>query len=259
LGTATISQSELPERCPARPELHPRAWVSTHRGVVRESNQDSFLIRTDAGLWMVADGVGGHAGGEGASEAIAAALRQVPFELDEDKYLRSIEEAFQTTHRRLRRQERENRGGGATTVVVLVARGDHVTCLWAGDSRAYRLRNGQLDLLTSDHSLLQEWIAAGRITAEQARNHPSRNVITRALGANSETVAVDRFVEKTRPGDIYLLCSDGLSVVLSEQEIARILSGALASTAEALVDAALDRGAPDNVTALVISLSPPVR
>lgn len=231
-----------------------QAWASTHAGAVRTSNEDRYLSRCDRKLWLVADGVGGQAHGDIAASAIVAAFERLA--TGEENLLANAERVLNETHARLRSAEG---AAGATTVVVLVAQGGHVHCFWLGDSRAYRFRNGQLVLLTRDHSLLQELVEAGRIAPDRAKDHPARNVITRALGADCDILQIDRVSSAAQPGDLYLLCSDGLVGALDEPDIAAALSGAPHEVADAMVKAALVRGASDNVTALVIALDPAPR
>ncbi len=204
---------------------------------------------------MVADGVGGHAGGAQAARAVAAALEALPGDLPDDDIRQATECALQNVHHALQAARLQaGNAASATTVVVLLLRGDRVTCLWAGDLRAYRFRDGRLALITRDHSLVQEMLSAGTITPEQARRHPRRNVITRALGADCNRVAIECVTEHAQPGDLYLLCTDGLPGALTEAEIARVMAGAPEHAADALVCAALERQARDNVTVAVIAI-----
>lgn len=235
-----------------RDPLCPISSIASHPGTVRASNEDSFLSRPEIGLWMVADGTGGHSGGAIASGAIADALNMIPSDLPRRDVLDEALRVLDETHRALRKNA-AGTSPTATTVVMLVLCGDKATLVWIGDSRGYRLRKNALSLLTRDHSLVQEMIGAGLVTVEEARNHPARNIITRALGANSETPQIEIIAEQAEPGDVYLLCSDGLSGPLSNDDIATLLSGPFESSAESLVAAALARDGRDNITALVVS------
>jgi protein phosphatase/serine/threonine-protein phosphatase Stp1 len=143
----------------------------------------------------------------------------------------------------------------ASTVVVLIARGDHYACLWAGDSRAYLLRDGVLSQITRDHSLVQELVEAGAIRAEDAESHPNANVITRAVGSGDD-LELDKVTDRLVPGDRFLLCSDGLCKTLPEAELARVLADG-SGPAERLVEAALAHRGRDNVTAVVIDVLAP--
>ena len=142
----------------------------------------------------------------------------------------------------------------ASTIVVLIARGEHYACLWAGDSRAYLLRGGMLTQVSHDHSFVQELVDAGAITPMEALNHPRANVITRALGAQSEIVNLDKITDRLRSGDRFLLCSDGISKTLTESEIIRLLSGGDGAAATHMITAALEGQADDNITAVVIDV-----
>jgi serine/threonine-protein phosphatase Stp1 len=135
-----------------------------------------------------------------------------------------------------------------------VARGEHYACLWAGDSRAYLWRAGMLTQVSHDHSFVQELVDAGAITPVEALNHPRANVITRALGAQSEVVSLDKTTDRLRSGDRFLLCSDGVSKTLAEEEIARVMADADPASATQMVTAALEGQSDDNITAVVIDV-----
>jgi protein phosphatase/serine/threonine-protein phosphatase Stp1 len=163
-------------------------------------------------------------------------------------------------HKRL--QEEAIRRGGtdilATTVVVLLARGSHYACLWAGDSRAYLLRGGMLTQVSHDHSFVQELLDAGAITPIEAANHPRANIVTRAIGARDDTVTLDKATDRLRSGDRFLLCSDGISKTLAEDQIARLLSDSDDVPAVQMIAAALEGQADDNITTIVVDVSPSV-
>ena len=234
-----------------------RSWAMTHVGVVRTHNEDAFVDRPDLGLWAVADGAGGHDSGEVASGMIAAALTAVPEGLDAGQLLAQVRLRLIGTHEALR-EEAERRGGRsiiASTVVALILRDGHFACLWAGDSRAYLLRAGEFGQISHDHSLVQELVDCGAITAAEAEHHPHANVITRAVGTEAETLEIDKVIGEAIAGDRFLLCSDGLSKMLGEAEIAALVAAPEGiSPAEALVAATLARGANDNVTAVVVEV-----
>jgi protein phosphatase/serine/threonine-protein phosphatase Stp1 len=142
----------------------------------------------------------------------------------------------------------------ASTIVILLIRGGHFACLWAGDSRAYLLRGGVLQQVTRDHSLVQELVDAGAITAEQAEHHPQANVITRAVGSFDE-LELDKVSGRLEPGDRFLLCSDGLCKTLDEAALTDILDGdGAAGPGVELIAAALERDVRDNVTAVVVDI-----
>lgn len=233
-----------------------RSWGVTHTGAVRQVNQDRFLDRDDLGLWLVADGAGGHQGGGTAAQALVEEFSRLEAGLSNEAMVRECARALQNTHLFLR-ELAHAQGGEAmslTTAVVLILLGQNLTCQWIGDSRAYRFRGGQLDLLTHDHSLVQEFVDAGKISASEAGHHPQRNVITRAVGADCDTLDIESVSARVEPGDFYLLCSDGLSGTLSDAEIAAAFDLSPCLIAGALIDAALAKEASDNVTAVVISV-----
>ncbi len=223
----------------------------THPGAVRPRNEDALLDRADLGLWAVADGAGGHGAGDVASAAIVAALADLPPALSAAELLAQVRLRLSAVHAELQARAAAAGPGRimASTVVVLLARGGHYACLWAGDSRAYRLRDGRLERLTRDHSLVQELVDQGVLDEEAAEQHPQANVITRAIGAHGE-LELDKVSARVAPGDVFLLCSDGLFKALAEAEIASVL--AAGGGPDALVEAALARGARDNVTALAV-------
>lgn len=228
--------------------------AATHVGRVRTLNEDACLERPEAGLWVVADGMGGHDAGEVASGAIRDGLRDLVTPPSLSACVDRVEDRLVEVNAHLRLLAREQ-GEGTTigsTVVVLLAAGRYGVVMWAGDSRAYRVRDGGITAITSDHSQVQEWVDEGRISPEEAESHPGGNVITRAVGA-SDALFLDVDVEPVEPGDVFVLCSDGLYRHVKEDEIGRIAADAdLDRAAKALVDLTLERGAKDNVTVVVL-------
>lgn len=231
------------------------ASSATDVGRVRRHNEDSYLERSDIGLWAVADGMGGHEAGDLASQTIVKCLDQVQSPTDAAGFLGSVNRRIHEAHDSLR-QEAARRGDGrviGSTVVALLVRNGHFACLWAGDSRAYLLRDGNLRQVSRDHSLVQDLIEAGQIAPEGAESHPHANVVTRAVGA-SDQLELEKRNEALRNGDVFLLCSDGLSRLAEPEEIAETMRRHPGEDgARALVDLALDRGAPDNVTVVVVT------
>jgi protein phosphatase len=231
-------------------------WVSaggTHRGNVRPINQDALLNRPDIGLWAVADGMGGHASGERASALVVAQLSKLPRPRFLGRSARQVECLLSEANRRLI-DEAEARGEAVigTTVVVLVAVGRSCALMWVGDSRIYRLRDGLLQQLTTDHTEVQRWLAAGHMSPEEAETHPYAGVLSRAVGAEDE-LRIDRSIEPLCDGDRYLLCSDGLTKELAPERIQTLLgSGTLEQSVQQLVQSACEAGGRDNVTALAI-------
>jgi protein phosphatase/serine/threonine-protein phosphatase Stp1 len=225
--------------------------AATHPGAVRPRNEDALLDRPDIGLWVVADGAGGHGSGDVASAAIIAALQTMPAGLSAAELLAQVRLRLAEVHAGLQ-EEAARRGPGrilASTVVVMLARGDHFAMLWAGDSRGYLLRNGMLTRVTRDHSLVQELVDQGTLREEEAESHPQANVITRAVGAQGE-LELDKVSGRIVEGDRYLLCTDGLFKTMAEAEIAAMLTGG--ADAAAIVTEAVGRGARDNVSAVAV-------
>jgi protein phosphatase/serine/threonine-protein phosphatase Stp1 len=212
----------------------------------RAWNEDAWVSRPDLGLWAVADGAGGHEDGAAASRAVTAALETIPPGLTAAEMLAQVRLRLDAVHAALIGQN------AASTAVVLIVRGAHCACLWAGDSRAYRLRDGNLDQLTRDHSAVQALLDARAISPADAATHPEAHVITRAVGGGGDVLALDKVIERVMVRDRFLLCSDGLSRTLPHAELARCLAGDM--TAGSLIAAAL-RGRPsDNVTAVTIEV-----
>ncbi len=232
-----------------------RSRAASHAGAVRTLNEDAFVNRPDLGVWAVADGAGGHQSGEVASAAVAAALQAIAPGLSAGEVLVQVRARLEAAHAQLR-ADAAVRGAGvrvATTVVVLLARGNHFACLWAGDSRAYLLRNGALTAITHDHSLVQELLDSGAIDAAEAERHPQANVITRAVGDGSEVLDLDKRTGQLLVGDRLLLCSDGLHKTLPHVQLARLLADPDGQGAEQMVRAALAAQVNDNVTAVTIA------
>lgn len=234
----------------------PFKWTSssrTHAGLVRKINEDSFLDLADRSIWAVADGMGGHTLGDFASNAIVTALSDLQPRESLEQFAGDAEACLQDVNKQLR-TEALNRGAQiiGSTVVVLLAGGRRCAYLWAGDSRIYLCRNGHLLQLTRDHSQVEELLACGSLTAEDAAHHPARNLITRAVGA-SELLDVDGEMIEVADGDVFLLCSDGVSNEVTEQEMrAALITGNCPQAAQELVEIALTRGGRDNISAVVV-------
>ncbi|MEN8179351.1 MAG: protein phosphatase 2C domain-containing protein [Pseudomonadota bacterium] len=223
----------------------------SHVGKIRKLNEDACLERPDVGLWIVADGMGGHSSGDLASRMIVDAFREIPLPDKLADRVELLEDGLLEINRALR-QEALRRGANTTigsTVVVLLAYEYQSILLWAGDSRAYCFRKGQLTRITQDHTQVEELVEKGVLLREDAETHPSANVITRAVGAEDE-LYIDLDHHEIEPGDIYLLCSDGLNKEIQEHEIEMYLSEGKSTqaTGQLLIDEALRRGARDNVT-----------
>jgi protein phosphatase/serine/threonine-protein phosphatase Stp1 len=227
-----------------------RVWALTHAGTVRKHNEDTLVSRPEIGMWAVADGAGGHESGELASGMLAEALHAIPASAPAAALEPALRECVSAVHLALQKEAARRGHGGliASTIVILTVRDGRYTCLWAGDSRLYRLRGGTLTQISRDHSLVQELVESGAIPADQAESHPQANVITRAVGSLDSAIELESTAGAVQAGDRFLLCSDGLSKSLARLICADDDEG----PAWALVAAALEHGARDNVTAVVV-------
>jgi serine/threonine protein phosphatase PrpC len=225
----------------------------THVGLKRKINEDSVFADPERGLWVVADGMGGHEAGEIASAMVVDALRALPTTGDLDELAAGAVEAVQRVNRELialaRSSERQQTIG--TTVVGLAVAEGAFRCFWMGDSRAYLLRDGEIRRVSHDHSLVQNLVDAGMLRPEEAESHVNANLITRAVGV-AEQAEVDIAAGEAMAGDRFVLASDGLTRVVPDDEIAAELRrGSTAEAADRLIDMVLARGAPDNVTLII--------
>lgn len=234
----------------------------TDTGVVRSGNEDSYMMLPDRGVFIVADGMGGHAAGEVASDMAVriiarelGSLRGLDDEAAGERMRHAIIEANAAIFDRTL-TEQDKRGMGTTTTALILLP-QRFLLGQVGDSRAYMLRDGRMLQLTKDHSYVQEQVDLGLLTEEQARVHPYSNVITRCIGANAEVVP-DLYFGHLRAGDIVLLASDGLTGMLEDEQLAVILKGdgGPQHWVDRLINEANRRGGLDNITALVIRIEP---
>ena len=226
----------------------------THVGMVRKLNEDAFAERTDIGVWAVADGMGGHEAGEVASQTITSFINNLSSSEDFHEMVEAVNQCIQGANRHLVEQSAayETQRVPGSTVVVLIIKGDRGAAVWAGDSRIYRRRDNQVHQLTRDHSHVQDLVDQHIIRAEDAESHPMANVITRAVGI-SEPLELDTNRFEILPGDQFLLCSDGLSRLASNDEIESIMANKdSGEVTQSLLHTALVRGAPDNVTLICV-------
>ena len=199
------------------------SWISagaTDVGHVRQINEDAYLERSDIGLWVVADGMGGHHAGDVASNNIVDILNETKASDRLSEYVDEVEDRIISANTQLvemAKQHNDNRTIGST-VVALIALDGHFAVLWAGDSRAYRCRDNKCLQLTRDHSQVEEMVQRGLILPEEAEEHPASNVITRAVGA-ADNIYVDIEIDQIQANDTFLLCSDGLNKHVSDAEI----------------------------------------
>ncbi len=233
-------------------------WHSTSRtdvGRVRPVNEDAFLDSPEQRLWVVADGMGGQSRGDYASGAVVKQLSAFPHHGSLLVNLKDLEDRLQAANERCRTAFRNKKPG--TTVVALLAHGNYCFFLWAGDSRVYRLRGNTLELLTEDHSVARQMHQRGEITAEEAEKHPKAHVLTRAVGVRDK-VQLDLGHAEVHAGDRFLLCSDGLYNPLEPADIqASLALGGPGEACESLVDLAMERGGPDNITAIIVEARTP--
>lgn len=235
----------------------PISWKSaqdSHVGLVREANEDSVLSMPDQHIWAVADGMGGYEAGNIASETVVSTLQDIKSEGSLNEMVNRVEDSLIGVNQRLLEYANTVLDGRTlgSTVVTLVIKGQVGICLWAGDSRLWRYRYRQLVQLSRDHSLVEEQVMQGHITPEEARNHPDSNVITRAVGSDSE-IYIDINAFSVQLGDIFLLCSDGLYNVVSNSEIEETLASfPIDQAVKALIQKSLANGADDNVSIILV-------
>jgi PPM family protein phosphatase len=234
-----------------------RSAAVSHVGKIRANNQDSGYAGSH--LFVVADGMGGHAGGDVASALTVKHLAHIDAEYASAEDAKTaLLSALVSANDVLAETvfEHSELTGMGTTVSALILTGDEVAIAHIGDSRIYLHRNSKLEQITSDHTFVQRLVDSGRITQEEAAVHPRRSVLMRVLGDVDATPEIDTLIAQTRQGDRWLLCSDGLSSYVSEDKIKSILGGALDAqeSAEKLVKESLDQGAPDNVTVIVVDV-----
>lgn len=226
----------------------------TDQGVKRKHNEDAVVAVPEIALWAVADGMGGHEAGDVASRMVTDALAAIQRPDNFSLFVDAVEDALVAVNQRMRAHAEREFGGrmmGSTVVSLLGAEG-YGACVWAGDSRLYRLRAGTLEAISRDHSQVRQMVDAGLLSEAEAEAHPQSNVITRAVGGASGLV-VDVVMFDIHPGDRFLLCSDGLYNEVSREEIAALLQGGSVDTsARALVDQAVAQGARDNVSVIVV-------
>ncbi|MFV9684311.1 PP2C family protein-serine/threonine phosphatase [Pseudomonas sp. NY15367] len=238
--------------------LHYQSAAYSHVGLVRQINEDAYLERPEAGLWVVADGMGGHAAGDYVSSLIVDSLRNLRASDSLYDYEQLLRHTLSQVNAAVREQT-QLRGVSmmGSTVVLMATHGDRGLCLWAGDSRLYRLRAGELQAVSRDHSYVQDLQDSGLLSEAEARLHPRANVVTRAVGVQDQLeLAGSQF--EVLPGDTWLLCSDGLTRTAEDHEIRDVLAHADPyQVVRSLVHLGLTRGAPDNITAIVIKTSEP--
>lgn len=234
---------------------HIRFSATTHVGHRREVNEDSILTLPDQHVWVVSDGMGGHTGGDFASQAVVDSIAMIDPGLEPSQLMTELRSSIARAHHAIR-LESDNRDGatmGATIVTMMVS-GGHFAAFWAGDSRLYRLQGGTIELLTTDHSMVAALVLAGQMSWDEAEQHPQSNAVTRAVGVGDE-LELDKIRGEILPGDRFLLCSDGLTKYATFDMLERILGREpIETVADTLQQLALDGGGADNISIIVIDI-----
>lgn len=233
---------------------------SSDTGRVRDHNEDSMLAQPQSGVWVVADGMGGHEAGDFASQTIVAQIATVGRASSAPDLQARFMERLTFANDQIR--DRSEELGGATigaTLVALLVHEEKFACIWSGDSRIYLKRDGVLQQVTQDHTEVQELLNSGAITPHEAAEWPRKNVITRAIGV-TEDPSTDETYGTLEAGDLFLLCSDGLTEHVADHELPELLSdGSPQDKCDRLVSLTLERGAKDNVTVIVVECEPRAR
>ena len=228
----------------------------TDVGLRRKVNEDALLVRTERGLWAVADGMGGHDAGDVASSKVTESLLELPGAEDLDQLVESAIAALKRVNAdliSLAGAKGSDRSIGSTVVGLAIADGQF-RCFWAGDSRGYRIRDGQIVQLTRDHSLVQDLVDSGMLRPDEAVDHPNSNIITRAVGV-AEELRVDTVSGDVQRGDQFFLATDGVTRLIDDQELAMELSSnPPANAARKLIETVLARGAPDNASLIITKI-----
>jgi serine/threonine protein phosphatase PrpC len=228
----------------------------TDVGLRRKVNEDSLLVRTERGLWAVADGMGGHDAGDVASSKVTESLLELPDADNLDQLVESAVAALKQVNQDLillAGGRDSDRSIGSTVVGLAIADGQF-RCFWAGDSRGYRLRDGQIIQLTRDHSLVQDLVDSGMLQPDEAVDHPNSNIITRAVGV-AQDLRVDTVSGDVKTGDQFFLATDGVTRLISDEELAsELTSNPPAHAARKLIDTVLARGAPDNASLIITKI-----
>ena len=232
-----------------------RFSANTHVGHVRKLNEDSILALPDQNIWVVSDGMGGHAAGDYASQMVVDCVAMLSPDLAPAAKMQGMRDAIHRAHAAIR-SEAEARGGvtiGATVVSLVISNG-HFAALWAGDSRLYRLQKGEIELLTSDHSAVAELVETGQMTWDEAEKHPQSNAITRAVGVG-DPLEIDKIRGEVFSGDRFLLCSDGLNKYAGFDLLEEVLkSEPIETITDRLTQIALDGGGADNISVVVVDV-----
>lgn len=237
----------------AKAEFTFSTGAASDTGRVRDHNEDSMLAQPKSGVWVVADGMGGHEAGDFASQTIVAQIATVGRASSAPDLQARFMERLTMASDDIRSRSEEL--GGATigaTLVALLVHEEKFACIWSGDSRIYLMRDGVLQQVTQDHTEVQELLNSGAITPQEAADWPRKNVITRAIGVTDDP-NTDETYGNLEAGDLFLLCSDGLTEHIDDQELPDLLQGGTPQDkADRLIELTLERGAKDNVTVIVV-------
>ena len=225
-------------------------------GKVRKINEDSILALPDQKIWVVSDGMGGHEGGDFASQTVIEAVAGLNAGRSPGDMMRGLRAAVLEAHETIRAEtvRRSARVVGATVVALILAN-EHFVAFWAGDSRLYRLRGGAISMLTHDHSMVADLVSAGVMDWDEAEHHPQSNAITRAVGVG-KVLELDKVRGETQPGDRFLLCSDGLTKYASFDILRHTMTGEpIETVCDKLLQVALDGGGADNISIIVVDVT----
>lgn len=229
--------------------------AKTHVGMVRKVNEDSILTLPEHGIWLVADGMGGHHGGDFASQTVVEAVSMLPPDLSPRELMQGLRNAISQAHATiLSEAARTGADTIGATVVALILTDGHFVAFWAGDSRLYRLRDGMIEMLSTDHSIVANLVLAGQLSWDEAEHHPQSNAITRAVGVGEE-VELDKIRGEVQPGDRFLLCTDGLTKYADFTTLQSILANQpIETVSDTLLDLALKGGGADNISIIVVDI-----
>lgn len=232
-----------------------RYSAATHVGRVRKINEDSILSLPDQKIWVVADGMGGHEAGDFASQAIVDTIAMIEPDQPPADLMRGLRQTILQAHDIIQAESTARQlGTVGATVVALILSEEHFVAFWAGDSRLYRFRDGKIEMLTTDHSLVAELVLSGELTWDEAEMHPQSNAITRAVGVG-DVLELDKIRGDVARGDRFLLCSDGLTKYATFNTLQNMVVDAPIETiADTLVSFALDAGGGDNISIIVIDV-----
>lgn len=231
-----------------------RFAAKTHSGRVRKLNEDAILALGDEQIWVVSDGMGGHEAGDYASRVVVDSIAILPPGLAPHEKMPAVRNALQQAHAVIKAEADSRHTTIGATVVAFFLSDGHFGALWAGDSRLYRLRDGECQMLTSDHSLVGALVETGQLTWDEAEHHPQSNAITRAVGVG-DILELDKIRGEVETGDRFLLCSDGLSKYLTIDGVGRAMNGVpIETVADDLVQIALDGGGADNISVIVVDV-----